>query len=71
MLTSVQMSDTGRRKGISRAREPMLAAVRRILAERSDFWPLSDRPIHYALLNGPPLRHAGKPDSVYANDRES
>ena len=49
----------------------MLAAVQRILAERSDFWPLSDHSIHYALLNDPPLRHAGKPGSVYANDRPS
>jgi hypothetical protein len=59
------------RKGISRAKEPMLAAVQHILAQRAEFWPLSDRSIHYALLNDPPLRHAGKPDAVYANDRES
>jgi hypothetical protein len=25
---------------------------------------VSDRIIHYALLNNPPLRHAGKPDST-------
>jgi hypothetical protein len=35
------------------------------------YWPLSDRRIHYSLLNDPPLRHAGKPDSVYANDKAS
>ncbi len=70
-LTPVQMSGTRRRKGISRAKGPMLAAVKQILAERVEFWPLSDRSVHYALLNNPPLRHAAKPDSAYANDRAS
>ena len=37
----------------------------------ADFCPLSDRSIQYALLNDPALRHAAKPDSVYANDRAS
>ncbi|MFH0983516.1 MAG: hypothetical protein V2A79_18520 [Planctomycetota bacterium] len=46
-------------------------AVQRILAQRVEFWPLSDRSIHYALLNDPPLRHTAKPESVYAKDRAS
>ncbi len=70
-LTKVQMSGTRRRKGISRAKEPMLAVVQRILAERAEFWPLSDRSVHYALLNDPPLRHDAKYGSAYANDRAS
>jgi hypothetical protein len=96
-LVPLPMSDTRRRKGISRAEVPPLAldmrlrvspaglrlgrgasvacqglaAVQHILAQRVEFWPLSDRSIHYALLNDPPLRHAAKPDSVYANDRAS
>lgn len=32
---------------------------------------MSDRTIHYALLNIKPLRHASKPNSVYKNDRKS
>lgn len=60
-----------RREDISRAKGPMLAAVRHILAQRVEFCPLSDRSIHYALLNDPALRHAAKPHSVYANDRAS
>jgi hypothetical protein len=51
--------------------EKAFAAVQRILAERCDFSPLSDRSIHYALLNDPPLRHAAKPGSTYTNDRPS
>jgi len=57
------------RNGISRGKEPMLAAVQHILAQRVEFWPLRNRSIHYALLNDPPLRHGGKPGSAYTNDR--
>jgi ParB-like chromosome segregation protein Spo0J len=70
-LTPVSMASRRRRKSISQAKQPMLAAVQRIIEERREFWPLSDRSIHYALLNGPPLRHAAKPGSTYANDRVS
>jgi hypothetical protein len=45
----------------------MLDAIQRVLQERRNFWPMSDRTIHYALLNIKPLRHARKPDSVYVN----
>jgi hypothetical protein len=41
------------------------------LNKRRGFWPLSDRQIHYALLNEPPLRHTSKPGSVYSNDHKS
>jgi len=55
------------RAAITAAKEPFLMAVKTIIADREDFWPLSDRQIHYALLNDPPLRHASKPDSQYDN----
>ena len=45
----------------------MLDAIQRILQERSDFWPLSDRQIHYALLNDPPPLHTKSPERRYAN----
>jgi hypothetical protein len=35
--------------------------------EYRKFRPLTDRQIHYALLNHPPLIHASKPHSRYAN----
>lgn len=59
------------RKRISPAKAPLLEAVRRVLRERREFWPLSDRQIHYALLNDPPRRHAAKPGSVYTNTTQS
>jgi hypothetical protein len=59
------------RKSISIAKVPMLRAVHAIVQARRQFWPLSDRQIHYALLSDPPLRHASKPNSIYQNDRNS
>ena len=55
------------RATITAAKQPMLDAILLILEERREFWPISDRTIHYALLNIKPLRHASKPDSVYEN----
>ncbi|MGA2584920.1 MAG: ParB N-terminal domain-containing protein [Tepidisphaeraceae bacterium] len=66
--------EIGERKGraeISRAKGPMLAAVQKIIDECRDFWPLSDRQVHYRLLNDPPLIHASKLESAYANDLPS
>jgi hypothetical protein len=60
-----------KRAGISKAKWPFLDACQAVLNDRRDFWPLSVRQVHYALLNDPPLIHAGKPDSLYANDKKS
>jgi hypothetical protein len=59
------------RAEISQAKEPMLSAIQSIIDKLQDFWPLSDRTIHYQLLNEPPRIHASKPKSVYANDLKS
>lgn len=56
---------------ISNAKQPFLSAAMKVIRERRSFWPLSDRQIHYALLNDPPLKHAGKSDSTYRNDLAS
>jgi hypothetical protein len=56
---------------ISDNKRPFLDAVMEVIHDRSDYWPLTDRGIHYPLLNDPPLRHAKKPTSRYANDRSS
>src|SRR5262249_55833446 len=64
-------------RGVSRvaaiwsAKRLFLAAIRRVIRELKAYWPLSDRQIHYALLNDPPLIHASKPNSRYANDSKS
>jgi hypothetical protein len=67
----LSIEGTKTRKAISRAKWPMLDAVARIIEEKCEYWPLSDREIHYDLLSDPPLRHASKPGSRYKNDRRS
>jgi hypothetical protein len=62
---------TKRRAAISQAKQPFLYAAGKVIRERRDYWPLTVRQIHYALLNDPPLKHASKPRSVYANDNTS
>jgi hypothetical protein len=64
---TITLVGTKRRAQISKAKEPMRKAVLAILQARRDFWPLTERQIHYALLNDPPLVHANKPQSRYRN----
>jgi hypothetical protein len=59
------------RKRISRAKMGMLKAATDLIQAKREWWPLSDREIHYDLLNVPPLKHSGKPGSRYANDKAS
>ena len=59
------------RSEISDAKKPFLDAIERAIYELRDYWPLSDRRIHYALLNDPPLIHASKPGSRYKNNKQS
>ena len=64
----LELGERRRRAAISAAKRPMLAAVLAVLRALEDFWPLSDRQVHYKLLNDPPLKHSSKPDSIYGND---
>ena len=69
----VPLTLSGRRSRaeISSAKLPFLKAAQAIIYDLKGFWPLSDRRIHYALLNDPPLRHASKPGSRYRNTLQS
>ena len=71
ILDSFDLRGEKKRAEITRAKRPFLDAIKRIIKERRKYWPLSDRQIHYALLNDPPLIHASKPDSTYSNDKRS
>jgi hypothetical protein len=62
---------TKHRAEISRNKQPFVDAIVNILERLREFWPLSDRQVHYQLLNDPPLIHAKKPESHYRNDRAS
>jgi hypothetical protein len=60
-----------RRKRITAAKKDLLEAITSVITELRDYWPLSDRRVHYSLLNNPPLIHTKKPDSRYRNDHRS
>ena len=57
------------RNRISQGKREMLRAAVAIVDSKKSYWPLSDREIHYDMLNSPPLRHSGKLDSRYQNNR--
>jgi hypothetical protein len=70
-VEQINLGDRRSRQAISEAKRPFLAAIIQILERMREFWPLSVRQIHYALLNDPPLKHASKPDSQYVNSLQS
>jgi hypothetical protein len=70
-VTGLDLGEWKPRAEISKAKAPFLEAIKKLVDEDRDFWPLSVRQIHYRLLNNPPLRHASKPDSIYQNDMPS
>lgn len=70
-MRSIQITGTKTRCEISPAKLLFLTAILKIMMDWRAYWPLSDRRIHYALLNDPPLKHAKKPESVYRNDTAS
>ena len=70
-VNEMEIGDERTRPQISKAKAPFLDAVMKVFNERKAYLPLSDRQIHYALLNHPPLRHASKPKSIYGNNLES
>ena len=70
-IDTIELRDAQGRSSISPAKKPFLDAVRAVINRLSEYWPLSDRQIHYQLLNDPPLIHARKPESRYRNDIRS
>jgi hypothetical protein len=70
-VEAIALEGHKRRCQISTAKWPMLLAMQKIITMLRDYWPLTDRQIHYNLLNDPPLRHASKPNSRYVNDEKS
>lgn len=60
------------RSRITSVKDEMLEAVKQIIfVERRQFWPMTVRAVHYALLNVRPLRNTGDAESRYENDRKS
>ncbi len=70
-VSSISLGEKKTRSKISKAKKPFLEACLKIIEAQKKYWPLSDRRIHYPLLNDPPLIHASKPASRYANNAKS
>jgi hypothetical protein len=69
--TATNLNLGSRKKRHSITTTQFLDAVVKIIDENKKYWPLTDRRIHYLLLNAPPLRHDKKPNSTYRNDKAS
>jgi hypothetical protein len=59
-----------RRSVISDAKGPMLRAAMAIIGQYKKYWPLTLRQIHYRMLTRNVLRHACRPESLYANTQQ-
>ncbi len=70
-VSKMEIFGTKKRSEISDAMQPFIDAIKKVISETKEFWPLSDRQVHYLLLNAPPLRHAFKAGSTYKNDHAS
>ncbi|HYW79197.1 MAG TPA: ParB N-terminal domain-containing protein [Thermoguttaceae bacterium] len=69
----VQVISLGKRKKryqFSEEKQPLVDAIRKVVISLKDYWPLSDRRIHYNLLNDPPMRNT-KQKIPYVNDKKS
>jgi hypothetical protein len=73
-IEAMEIEGTKERFGII-GRKPILDAAIKIINELRDYWPLSDRQIHYKMLNDPPewdRRVEGvMTHFVYMNDKPS
>lgn len=68
-LTEVQFRKDIKRSKISSQKSEMVEAIKKIVDSLRKYWPLTDRTIHYGLLNNPPLRNTSRPNlGRYQND---
>lgn len=67
--SSMASMDLGVYRGRARIQgnRPLADAAVKVVMDNREWWPMSDRRIHYLLLNVPPLLHNKKRDR-YAND---
>jgi len=59
------------RSKISAARQPFCEAVKKVFYKYKTFLPVTDRRVHYALLNDPPKTSIGKAGFAYGNNPKS
>lgn len=66
---NVELGDEKKRAKITTFQ--FLTAAQKVVTDNKPYWPMTDRRIHYLLLNSPPLKHDKKPNSRYRNDKNS
>jgi hypothetical protein len=67
---AIEIVGVKKRSRISQDKTPFLEAICGVVETYKEFWPLTDRVIHYRLLNDPPLRNAGKPDQYLRKNKK-
>ncbi len=67
----ITAGESRKRFRISKAKRQFADAIKQVIGARHEYWPLSVRAVHYALLNERPLRNAKTPTSLYSNDKLS
>lgn len=67
---TIEVGNKKPRKKISDVKSEMVEAAIDVVDELRNHWPLSDRQIHYKLLNNPPFRNTKKTESTYANNEK-
>jgi hypothetical protein len=70
-IDEIDVRNPKHRSRITKAKQPYVDAVLRVLDDLQKRRPVTVRQIHYRLLNDPPLKHASKPHSRYSNDEQS
>ena len=69
-LDKLELGEVKTRIRITEGKTPFLDAVLKVCDELKAFWPISQRQIHYNLLNNPPMK-SDRADSRYKNDQAS
>ena len=71
-VDEIVLNQKRNRHSISKNKEEFRKAIIKLVFSYQDHWPLTDRRIHYYLLNDPPMKNTGKAHrSRYANDKSS
>ncbi len=69
--SQIDAGESRKRFSISKAKQPFADAIKHVIGDRHEYWPLSVRAVHYALLNERPLRNTKTQTSLYSNDKQS
>ena len=70
-LSPVQFRKTINRSKISDQKTEMVKEIKSIVNSLRKYWPLTDRTIHYGMLNNPPLRNTARPSlGRYCNNKK-